>query len=94
VIIGKTCKVRVENSQCLDQCNGCDAKGTTDDRHCFDYKPGFWYDKKYKDTSGCGLNEGIYNCPPCDIACEQCYGPFDDLVPTTNCKEQFCNTKE
>ena len=94
VIIGKTCKVRVENPQCLDQCNGCDAKGTTDDHHCFDCKPGFWYDKKYKDTSGCGLNEGIYNCPPCDIACEQCYGPFDNNVPTTNCKENFCNTDD
>ena len=92
VIMGKTCKVRIENPKCLDQCNGCDAKGTDDNHRCFDCKPGFWYDKKDTDTTGCGKDKGIYNCPPCDIACEQCYGPFDNSVPTTNCKEKYCNT--
>ena len=53
VIMGKTCKVRIENPKCLDQCNGCDAKGTDDNHRCFDCKPGFWYDKKDTDKTGC-----------------------------------------
>ena len=90
-ILGKTCRINVENPQCLPQCRGCDKEGTEEDQHCFDCKDGFWKDAKGTDKTGCGIDAKYYNCPECDIACEKCYGPFLDNVPTTNCKEHFCN---
>ena len=94
VVFGRTCKIDVEYPQCLDQCYGCDERGTDDLHHCFDCKPGFYGVVKGKDTTGCGTNSSIYNCLKCDIACEQCHGPYLDNVPTTNCKEHYCNYED
>ena len=94
VILGKACKIKIEKIKCLDQCNGCDALGTSEDHHCFDCKDGFWRSPKYHDETGCGYNSTIYNCPSCDVACLKCYGPFlNSFPPTTNCIENFCDTE-
>ena len=91
VVLGRTCKINVIYPNCREECLGCDVEGTEKDNHCFDCKPGFYGVEKGKDTTGCGTNSSYYNCYPCDIACEQCHGPFLDDVPTTNCKEHYCN---
>ena len=91
-VIGKTCKIKIENIKCLDQCNGCDAEGTSEEHHCFDCKDGFWHEPKGEDKTGCGYNKTIYNCQKCDVACLKCYGPFlESFPPTTNCIEDFCD---
>ena len=94
VVFGRTCKIDVEYPQCLDQCYGCDERGTDNLHHCFDCKPGFYGVVKGNDTTGCGTNSSIYNCLKCDIACEQCHGPYLESVPTTNCKEHYCNYED
>ena len=91
VVLGRTCKIQVVYPTCREECLGCDMAGTPDDQHCFDCQPGFYGKVKGKDTTGCGTNSSYYNCYPCDVACEQCHGPFLDEVPTTNCKEHYCN---
>ena len=50
--------------------------------------------KKGVDTTGCGTNSSYYNCLKCDIACERCYGPFLINIPTTNCKQNYCNIED
>ena len=94
VVLGRTCKIQVVYPICRDECLGCDITGTPDDHHCFDCQPGFYGKVKGKDKTGCGTNSSYYNCYPCDIACEQCHGPLDYGVPTTNCKENYCNYDE
>ena len=94
VVLGKTCKIQVVYPTCREECLGCDIEGTPDDHHCFDCQPGFYGKVMGKDTTGCGTNSSYYNCYPCDIACEQCHGPIDYGVPTTNCKENYCNYED
>ena len=36
-------------------------------------------------------NSKLYNCNPCDIACTECYGPFDPSKFNTYCHEKKCN---
>ena len=91
-ILGKTCRIQVENPTCLPQCNGCDKKGNAQDNRCFECKHGYWSEPKAKDETGCGNNTNIYNCHLCDIACERCDGPFLNTdPPTTNCIRNYCN---
>jgi hypothetical protein len=95
-IYGKTCKINLDFPKCLDQCKGCDKAGTEEDHRCFDCKYGNYYKEvKGTDNTGCGKEGKIYNCKKCDVACEECYGPFDNNYPTTNCKLgdiNKCNT--
>ena len=37
--------------------------------------------EKGKDDIGCGKGGKIYNCEKCDVACTECYGPYDDNYP-------------
>ena len=91
VVLGKTCKIEVNFPECLTQCDGCDIKGDEKNNHCFGCKERYYPISTTKDTTGCGLNNTLYNCGPCDIACTQCFGPFDDKYPTTNCKYEKCD---
>ena len=93
-ISGKKCKITIEKPDCLDQCKGCDQLGTAQDHHCFDCKPGFYRERKGVDQTQCGFNSSYYNCPRCDVACEECYGPLDYSIPTTNCKFNHCNYED
>ena len=96
-IMGKTCTIKVEFPECLPQCMGCDKKGTVDDHRCFNCSNGYYPEEKGDDETGCGKNGKLYNCNNCDIACKECYGPFDDTIPTTNCRAEgekhYCNTE-
>ena len=91
VILGRTCKIKIGFPKCLDACKGCDEGGTKDDNKCFDCKDGYYPVEKRIDLTKCGKDGKLYNCNPCDIACEQCTGPFDPKKPTTNCKPKKCN---
>ena len=94
-IFGKTCKIKLDFPKCLDQCKGCDKTGTEEDHRCFDCKYDNYYEEvKGTDNTGCGKEGKLYNCKKCNVACEKCYGPYDNDKPTTNCKEKFCNTAE
>ena len=68
-------------------------EGTKEDNRCFDCKDGYYPIPKGKDNSGlgCGKNDQVYNCNNCDIACTECFGPFDESYPTTNCNYSKCN---
>ena len=94
-IMGKTCKINVAFPQCLEQCIGCDKLGTEEDNRCFDCEKGHYLKQTSKDDTGCGKNGYLYNCNKCNIACEECYGPYDESIPTTNCLNEtgrhYCN---
>ena len=90
-ILGKTCRIKINFPHCLDQCVGCDEEGTKENNHCFGCKEGFYAVETQNDATGCGNNGKLYNCNPCDIACTECYGPFDTSKPTTDCHETKCN---
>ena len=90
-ILGKTCRIKINFPQCLDQCVGCDEKGTEENNHCFSCKEGYYAVETTNDATGCGNNGKLYNCNRCDIACTKCYGPFDPSKPTTDCYETKCN---
>ena len=91
-IYGKTCRINLEFPICLDQCKGCDKSGTKEDHHCFECKYNNYYKEiKGTDNTGCGKDHKLYNCYKCNIACEECDGPFNNDNPTTNCKEDKCN---
>ena len=91
MILGKTCKIEIDFPTCLDQCVGCDKLGTEKDHRCFDCQKGYYGVEKGKDDIGCGKGGKIYNCEKCDVACTECYGPYDDNYPTTNCHEAKCD---
>ena len=86
-VMGKTCKIKILKPVCVDQClDGCDEGSTDSDNKCFYCKKGYYPDPKTsKKVEICGEETTIYNCLKCDIACEQCFGPFDNSIPTTNC---------
>ena len=92
-IIGGTCKINVDIPKCWEGCRGCEPEGTKEDNRCFDCKDGYYPIPKGKDNSGlgCGKNDQVYNCNNCDIACTECFGPFDESYPTTNCNYSKCN---
>ena len=92
-ILGGTCKINVEIPKCWEGCKGCEVEGTDIDNRCFDCKSGYHPIPTGKDTSGlgCGKDNKIYNCDKCDVACTECFGPFDDKYPTTNCNYSKCN---
>ena len=91
--IGGTCKINVDIPKCWEGCRGCEPEGTKEDNRCFDCKDGYYPIPKGKDNSGlgCGKNDQVYNCNNCDIACTECFGPFDESYPTTNCNYSKCN---
>ena len=94
-IMGKTCRINVAFPQCLEQCIGCDKLGTEEDNRCFDCVKGHYGKKSVSDDTGCGKEGYLYNCNKCNIACEECYGPYDNSIPTTNCLNKtgrhYCN---
>ena len=92
-ILGGTCRINVEVPKCWEGCKGCEPEGNDIDNRCFDCKNGYHYIPTGKDSSGlgCGKDGKIYNCDRCDIACTECFGPFDEKYPTTNCNYSKCN---
>ena len=91
IIFGRTCKIQINFPTCVYPCIGCDEGSTEEDNRCFNCKNGFHLVPTKDDNTGCGKDKKLYNCDPCDIACEQCKGPFDHEKPTTNCKPLKCN---
>ena len=91
IIFGRTCKINLSIPDCIKSCIGCDEGGTEKDNRCFDCKNGFYAKATKDDKTGCGKDGKLYDCNPCDIACELCYGPFNHTKPTTNCKPKKCN---
>ena len=91
VVLGKKCKIEVNFPERSTKCDGCDIKGDEKNNYCFGCKERYYPISTTKDKTGCGLNNTLYNCGPCDIACTQCFGPFDDKYPTTNCKYEKCD---
>ena len=92
-VLGGTCRINVEVPKCWEGCIGCEPEGNDIDNRCFDCKHGYHYIPTGKDSSGlgCGKDGKIYNCDRCDIACTECFGPFDEKYPTTNCNYTKCN---
>ena len=92
-ILGGTCRINVEIPKCWEGCDGCEPEGNDIDNKCFDCKNGYHPIPSGKDTSslGCGKEGKIYNCDKCDIACTECFGPFDEKYPTTNCHYSKCD---
>ena len=92
-VLGGSCRINVEVPKCWEGCKGCEPEGNDIDNRCFDCKNGYHYIPTGKDSSGLGCGKGgkIYNCDRCDIACTECFGPFDEKYPTTNCNYSKCN---
>ena len=86
LIFGKTCKVNLYTPECLDRCDSCTEKGTDEHHQCLGCKVGGNYYYEHDPQAVYGEYGLPHNCPDCNISCNTCYGPFNDAIPTTNCK--------
>ena len=84
-IIGKTCELKTELPECLEQCHSCNDTGTDAHHLCLGCKNESYFERSdpatIKDWYG-----KPHNCYLCNESCYSCFEEFLPSVPTTNCK--------
>ena len=87
LIIGNTCKLKINTPFCLDQCNSCNQTGNNNIHFCSGCKNESYYIDKVIPYFGEEF-ENLHNCYSCDYACYSCKGPLIEKK-TTNCKKCY-----
>ena len=84
-ITGKTCQLKTELPECLEQCLTCNDTGTDAHHFCLGCKNESYFERKDPATIKAWYGKP-HNCYLCNESCYSCFEEFLPSVPTTNCK--------